>query len=105
MPSATTVAQLQVVVDADTAPAEKGLSTFGKSIEGAGSAMSLAFGGAAIAGIAAVGEGLKSAVESAADFEQTMSEVKAVSGATSEEMDQLSGLALQLGKDTSFSAS
>lgn len=44
------------------------------------------------------------ATKSAADFEQGMSNVKAVSGATSEEMKQLSGLALQMGKDTSFSA-
>lgn len=40
----------------------------------------------------------------AMDFESQMSRVKAISGATGEEFDQLSELALQLGKDTSFSA-
>lgn len=57
----------------------------------------------AVAG-AAVAAGIGLAVKSAADFEQRMSAVKAVSGASQKEMDQLSAKALQLGKDTSFSA-
>lgn len=44
-------------------------------------------------------------VKSAMDYEKTMSGVKAVSGATADEMKGLSGLALQLGKDTVYSAS
>lgn len=60
--------------------------------------------GLAAAG-AAVAAGLGFAIKSAADFEKTMSGVKAVSGATAGEMSQLSALALQLGKDTVFSAS
>src|SRR5262252_5191619 len=90
MPAANTVAELQVVVEANTQPAEQGLQSLGQKIEGVGGALQTAFAGA---------------VKSAADFEQTMSGVKAVSGATADEMSQLSGLALQLGKDTSFSAS
>lgn len=39
------------------------------------------------------------------DFEAQMSRVKAISGATGEEFDKLNDLALQLGADTSFSAS
>lgn len=39
------------------------------------------------------------------DFEAQMSRVKAIAGATGEEMEQLNDLALQLGADTSFSAS
>src|SRR4029450_4990527 len=54
---------------------------------------------------AAVAAGLGVAVSAAADFEKTMSGVRAVSGASADEMTQLSDLALQLGKDTSFSAS
>lgn len=105
MPTAGEVARLSVVVQADTSPATKELDAFGAKVGGIGSTMATAFGGAAIAGIAAVGAGFAAAVTSAAGFEQTMSAVKAVSGATAEEMSSLSGLALQLGKDTSFSAS
>jgi TP901 family phage tail tape measure protein len=51
--------------------------------------------------IAAIGTG---AVMAAADFEEGMSKVKAVSGATGEQMQELQGLALQMGKDTKYSA-
>ena len=44
------------------------------------------------------------AVKAASGFEAQMSAVEAVSGATGKEMDALSKKALQLGKDTSFSA-
>lgn len=59
---------------------------------------------AVAAGVAGLAAGLGVAVNAAAGFEQTMSGVKAVSGATADQMAQLSGLALQLGKDTVFSA-
>lgn len=62
-------------------------------------AKAAAIGGAAIAG------GLALAVNAAADFEQRMSAVEAVSGASGSQMDALRGKALQLGKDTQFSAS
>ena len=39
------------------------------------------------------------------DFESQMSRVKAISGATGEEFEQLKAQAMQLGADTSFSAS
>lgn len=55
--------------------------------------------GASIAG------GLALAVKSASDFEFQMSAVQAVSGATADEMDQISDAALRIGKDTAFSAS
>lgn len=38
------------------------------------------------------------------DFDSAMSRVKAISGATGNEFDKLKGQALQLGKDTAFSA-
>lgn len=52
----------------------------------------------------AIVAGLGLAINSAANFEQRMSAVEAVSGATSAEMDQLSQKALDLGAKTSFSA-
>lgn len=55
--------------------------------------------------VAGIGAGLAgAAIASAADFEQQMSGIKAVSGATADEMAKLQGLALKLGADTSFSA-
>jgi phage-related protein len=48
--------------------------------------------------------GLGIAVRAAANFEQGLSQVKAVSGATAEEMDLIRKAALRIGKDTSFSA-
>lgn len=56
-------------------------------------------------GAAAVAAGLGASANAAAGFEQTMSGVKAVSGATADQMTQLSQKALELGKATVFSAS
>ena len=53
---------------------------------------------------AAIGVGFGLAIKSAVDFESRMSAVKAVSGASAQEMDSLTKKALQLGKDTKFSA-
>ena len=69
-------------------------ATTGKVIAGVG----LAAGGALVGGLVA-------SISAAADFESKLSSIGAVSGATAEEMSQLSGLALQLGADTAFSAS
>lgn len=52
--------------------------------------------------IGAAGFGL--AVHAAADFEATLSGIQAVSGATTAEMEGLRAKALQIGKDTTFSA-
>lgn len=56
-----------------------------------------------VAGLA-IAAGLGLAVKSAADFEQKMSGIAAVSGANGKQLDALRGKALQLGKDTQFSA-
>ncbi len=58
----------------------------------------IAFGGAMAAGLGV-------AVKTAANFEQAMSKVGAVSGATDEEMQDLTATAKELGASTSFSAS
>lgn len=47
---------------------------------------------------------LSSGARSAIDFEKSMSGVRAVSGATGEQFKQLTNLALELGKNTAFSA-
>lgn len=59
--------------------------------------------GMLIAGAGLVG-GLALAVKSAADFEKSLSGIKAVSGGTGEQMAAVSKKALQLGADTQFSA-
>lgn len=100
-----TAADLLVHVGADISDAEKGLSSLGSKIGGIGGTLATAFGGAAIAGVAALGGALVASTSSAATFEAKMSAISAVSGATAGEMDALREKALQLGADTSFSAS
>ncbi len=80
--------------------AERRTGSFGDAMGGMGKAVAVA-GAAAAAGIAGLGV---AAIKTAADYEQAMSDVKAVSGATAEEFAKLDALALQLGKDTVFSA-
>jgi phage-related protein len=83
----------------------EGLGTRAGGVTGALSTLA----GVGLAGVAAgavgVIGGLGGAVAAATGFESRMSSVGAVSGATADQMKQLSGLALQLGKDTAFSAS
>lgn len=62
-------------------------------------AKAFAIAGGVIAG------GFAVAAKSAADFDKQMSAVAAVSGATEDELEKLRQKALQLGKDTAFSAS
>ncbi|MFK4330013.1 hypothetical protein ABH955_000665 [Bacillus sp. RC240] len=52
----------------------------------------------------AIGRGLKSAVEESMNFEQQMANIKAVSGATGQEMSKLSELAVKYGEDTKYSS-
>ncbi len=47
---------------------------------------------------------LRAPIKVAAEFEQAMAKVRAVSGASAEEMARLSGQARQLGRDTKFTA-
>jgi len=93
-------AQVQVVISAKD-DASKVFSKVGNSAADLAKTLAIGIAGAG----AAVAAGLGIAVKSAADFSKEMSAVGAVSGATQDQMKQLSDLALQLGKDTSFSAS
>lgn len=99
------VAALNVVISADTKDLEAGLARAEQSVSKAGSAIQSAMGGALIAGAAGLGAALVGSVKSAADFEKGLSAISAVSGATKEQLEGIRATALQLGKDTSFSAS
>lgn len=57
------------------------------------------------AGTAAISAGGLAVIKMGSDFEAQMSRVKAISGATQEDFQKLRNQALQLGADTSFSAS
>lgn len=68
---AMTVAEMQVVVSADTSKAESGLSSLGSKVSGAGAAMAAGF---AIAG-AAMAAGVGLAVKAAGDLEQAVANI------------------------------
>lgn len=61
-------------------------------------------GATMLASSTAAAGGFLVATNSAANFEERLSAVKAVSGASAEQMKQISSAALQIGKDTKFSA-
>lgn len=61
--------------------------------------------GAAFAGFNAIKNGIKDTVSKAADFEQKMSNIKAVTGASSDTMKQFNDAAIKAGAETAFSAS
>ncbi len=89
-------------IDRETGLVGKAFGGLGKIMEGAFLGVGFA---AAHAGLDGLRRGLGGTIGAAVDFQSTMSGVKAVSGATAEQFDNLSKLALRLGKDTSFSAS
>ncbi|MAB57681.1 MAG: phage tail tape measure protein [Aequorivita sp.] len=55
-------------------------------------------------GLLAVGKGITSAFNSAREFEQSMADVSAITGATGKQFDDLSMLARDMGAKTAFSA-
>ncbi len=77
--------------------AQDTMSNVSKQLAGAGKIMSAALT-APLAGMAAA------SLKAGADFESGMSSVKAVSGATGEEMKQLEEQALKMGAETKYSA-
>jgi TP901 family phage tail tape measure protein len=87
------------------AEAAKEAQNFGvegvSSFEAVGSALVAA---GIAAGLKAIYDEYKECVSIAADFEETMSTVEALSGATAEEMQALSSYAKQLGATTKFTA-
>ena len=67
-------------------------------------ASTVALGAMAVGGIAAVGTGLKSAFDQAREFEQSMADVSAITGATGAEFEALEKLAREMGATTAHSA-
>ncbi|MBU8785666.1 phage tail tape measure protein [Bacillus glycinifermentans] len=80
--------------------AQSRLEDFGSRLSSMGQNIAMGFGAIA----AGVGGGLGMAVNKAMDFEQQMSNVKAVSGATGDEMKKLTDLAVELGAKTKYSS-
>lgn len=74
------------------------LGSFLKSVKSAAGAIGVAFGAVQVF------NGIKAAVGIMADFEHTMSEVKAITGATGSEFKALEEDALRLGRSTKFTA-
>lgn len=91
-------------VDSSADSAERSANRVKGSFESTAGAAGKA-GGVLAVGAAAVAAGFGFAVKTAADFEKQVSAIAAVSGATGPELDAIREKALQLGKDTSFSAS
>ncbi|MGE9877976.1 phage tail tape measure protein [Bacillus velezensis] len=79
---------------------QNALRDFGSRLQSMGQSIALGFGAIS----AGVGAGLGSAVNKAMDFEQQMSNVKAVSGATGDQMEKLTDLAVDMGAKTKFSS-
>lgn len=85
----------------DSSGFENGISKIGKVASSALKTTTAIVGGAATA---VVGIGT-AAIKTGADFESSMSNVKAISGATGSEMTQLTNKAKEMGAKTKFSAS
>ena len=104
---------IQIKVTADTSDADSKLSATGEKVESFAAKTNQAtsttadFGKASAtmaAGAAGIALGLADSVMAAGDFQATVNEIGAVSGATASELTQLSDMALKVGKDTAFSA-
>jgi TP901 family phage tail tape measure protein len=89
---------------------DKGATAAGRDLDtlekkgGATTAQYKKASNAMIVGGVAIAAALALAVNAAANFEERLSAISAVSGATADEMDEIRKKALQLGKDTKFSA-
>jgi TP901 family phage tail tape measure protein len=80
----------------------------GGDIDGLSATMAAIPTGAVVAGTTAIAAGIGAigvaSVSAAADFEQSMARVGAVSGATTEELEELEAVAKEMGSTTVFSA-
>ena len=108
MSSGVEIAKLYASLSMDTKAFESALNRSDGLISSVGNTLGtfVKVGiGAAVAGFAAMAAGIGSALSASSEFDKTLSGAKAILNATGEEMDKLNALALQLGKDTVFSAS
>src|SRR5688572_28843329 len=99
------LARMAVIIDGQTAQFNKAmaqsqnqLSSFTGGLKSVGVALLGTFGAVQIF------NGLKEAVGIMAEFEATMSEVKAITGATGAEFDKLQADALRLGAATKYTS-
>ncbi len=97
-----TISDGKIIIDTkiDTSGAEKGIGELSKTAQEGLSSMNKSF---LLATGALTGLGIAS-FKIGSDFEEGMSKVKAVSGATGEEMELLSAKAKEMGAKTKFSA-
>ena len=96
-----TIGSLLVNIGVDLSDFEKKMNDvnrqFGKlgnQVQDAGAQIGAAFGGVSLA----IAGGLGLAVKKAADFEEALSKIKAVSGASAKQMQQFKDIALAMGK-------
>lgn len=99
-----------VIIDGDDSKLDKSLQGAKSKAEGLGAVLKTSLGTAAgfagaQLGIQGISGAFDFAIGNAANFEQSLNAVKAATGATSEDMDKMRGLALKIGADTSKSAS
>lgn len=101
------IGSLLVDVGVDLTDFEKKMEQFqkefgklGTQVQEAGQQIGMAFGAVSLA----IGAGLGVAVKQAANFEQALSNIKAVSGATGKDMEKLQKLAMDMGASTKYSA-
>jgi TP901 family phage tail tape measure protein len=99
------VSSLSVVVGYDDSAVQAGVGKTSQTVSGLGSSIQTALGAAAIGAVAGLGAAFVGSAKTAMDFEKQLSAISAVSGATASQLDGIRSVALQLGKDTSFSAS
>ncbi len=102
--SGSTIASLLVRIGTDLSSFNSGMNQVSGSLRTFGSA-STRVGSTLTKGLTLPIIGVAAAcIKTAADFEAGMSSIKAVSGATGKEMQQLEALALKAGADTKYSA-
>lgn len=99
-----TIGNLVVKIGADISGLNSGLDTAAGKLKGFGK-NTAQLGGALTAGVTLPLVGLGAmAIQSAGDFEQGMSVLQSITGATASDMEAMSKEALRLGADTAFSA-
>lgn len=106
----TTLGTALLRIDVDEAGVDKGFANVKQKAEGLGHTMSTALGSAtgflaAQAGQAAMSQGFSLLIGNAMNFEKSLNGVAASTGATTEQMAAMRKEALQIGADTSKSAS
>lgn len=113
MPAGLSVAQINISVTADTSDADGKLAATGEKVESFASKTNqatsstkdfTAASGLMATGAVGIAAGLAASAMAAGDFQASINEIGVVTGATADELQGLSDLALKIGKDTAFSA-